>query len=216
VSIEDSRKPKPLLSRLGKVLEAAINQALALDPGTREQLAKLDGRRIGVEFRPLDLAMAITVDGDKLRVGPHWQADRDLNLRASPASLLAFALRRGDDSVMPPGKVDISGDAELARHVEKIMRDFRPDIEQAFAQTFGDIIGIPIARAVSSAFAWTRDSVQSVATNAADFLLDESRDAVAVPEAEQFFDDVDALRERSDRLEARIKRAEQIARGEKA
>ena len=216
MSIEDSRKPKPLLSRLGKVLEAAINQALALDPGTREQLAKLDGRRIGVEFRPLDLAMAITVDGDKLRVGPHWQADRDLNLRASPASLLAFALRRGDDSVMPPGKVDISGDAELARHVEKIMRDFRPDIEQAFAQTFGDIIGIPIARAVSSAFAWTRDSVQSVATNAADFLLDESRDAVAVPEAEQFFDDVDALRERSDRLEARIKRAEQIARGEKA
>ncbi|MEP6484716.1 MAG: SCP2 sterol-binding domain-containing protein [Rudaea sp.] len=212
MNVDLSRQPNPLLSRLGAVLEAAINRALALDPVTREQLAKLDGRRIGIEFRPLDLAMAITVDGDRLRVGPHWQAERDLNLRASPASLLAFALRRSDDSLMPPGKVDISGDAELARHVEKIMRDFQPDIEAAFAQVFGDVIGVPIARAVSSAMAWSRESVKSFATNTADFLRDESRDVVAVAEAEQFFDEVDALRERSDRLEARIR---QLKPGEK-
>ena len=157
-----NRKPNPLLSRLGRALEAAINRGLALDPGTREQFAKLDGRRIGVELKPLDLALAITVDGDRLRIGPHWQAERDLNLRASPASLLAFALRRGDDSVLPPGKVDISGDAELARQLEKVMRDFRPDIEEAFAQTFGDVLGVPIARAITGAFAWTRDSAKIV------------------------------------------------------
>ena len=203
---EKPRTPNPLLSRLGSALEFAINRAVALDAGTREKIAKLDGRRIGVELKPLDLALAITVDRDRLRVGPHWERDRDLNLRASPASLLAFAMRRGDDSVLPPGKVDISGDAELARQFEKIMRDFRPDFEEAFAQTFGDVLGVPIGRAVGSAFAWTRDSAESFARDAVEFVRDESRDAVAKAEAEQFFDDVDALRERADRLDARIKR----------
>ena len=209
---EKTRTPNPLLSRLGSALEFAINRTVALDAVTREKIAKLDGRRIGVEFRPLDVALAITVDGDRLRVGPHWERNRDLNLRASPASLLAFAMRGGDDSVLPPGKVDISGDAELARQFEKIMRDFRPDFEEAFAQTFGDVLGVPIARVVSSAFAWTRDSAKSFARDAAEFVRDETRDLVATPEAEPFYDDVDALSERTDRLEARIKRVEQAVR----
>jgi ubiquinone biosynthesis protein UbiJ len=203
---EETRTPNPLLSRLGAALEFAINRAVALDAGTREKIAKLDGRRIGVELKPLDLALAITVDHDRLRVGPHWDRDRDLNLRASPASLLAFAMRRGDDSMLPPGKVDISGDAELARQFEKIVRDFRPDFEEAFAQTFGDVLGVPIARVVGSAFAWTRDSAKSITLDAVEFVRDESRDAVASPEAEKFYDEVDDLRERADRLEARIRR----------
>jgi ubiquinone biosynthesis protein UbiJ len=203
---EETRTPNPLLSRLGAALEFAIKRAVALDAGTREKIAKLDGRRIGVELKPLDLALAITVDHDRLCVGPHWDRDRDLNLRASPASLLAFAMRRGDDSMLPPGKVDISGDAELARQFEKILRDFRPDFEEAFAQTFGDVLGVPIARVVGSAFAWTRDSAKSITLDAVEFVRDESRDAVASPEAEKFFDEVDDLRERTDRLDARIRR----------
>ena len=206
--MEQTRTPNPLLSRLGAALEFAINRAVALDAGTRERIAKLDGRRIGVELKPLDLALAITVDRERLRVGPHWERERDLNLRASPASLFAFAMRRGEDSVLPPGKVDISGDAELARQFEKIMRDFQPDFEEAFAQTFGDVLGVPIAKVVGSAFAWTRDSAKSFALDAAEFVRDESRDAVATAEAEQFFDEVDDLRERADRLEARLRRAE--------
>ena len=203
---EETRTPNPLLSRLGAALEFAINRAVALDAGTRGKIAKLDGRRIGVELKPLDLALAVTVDKDRLRVGPHWERDRDLNLRASPASLLAFAMRRGDDSVLPPGKVDISGDAELARQFEKIMRDFQPDFEEAFARTFGDVLGVPIARVFASAFTWTRESAKSFALDAAEFVRDESRDAVAAAEAEQFYDDVDDLRERTDRLDARIRR----------
>ncbi len=206
------RTPNPILARLGKWLERAINHALSLDPETRQNIARLDGRRIGVELAPLNLALAITVDGDHLRVGPHWQDTRDLNLRASPASLLAFALRRGDESVLPPGKVEISGDAELARQFEKLMRDFRPDIEEAFAKTFGDVIGVPIAQAFTRSFTWAAESAKSLVVDAAGFVRDESGDAVAVAEAESFFDEVDDLRERTDRLDARVRRL-QGARG---
>ena len=221
----EDRQPNPLLVALGRALEAALNRAVALDAEMRNQLAGLEGRRIGVELRGANLALAISVRDGRLQVGPHWEAPGDLNLHASPGSLLAFALRRGDDSTgrspraakamngreRPPGnsaagKVEISGDAELARRVEKLLRGFRPDIEEAFARTFGDVLGVPLARALHSAFAWTRESAQSFAQDSAAFLRDDTRDLVAPAEVDALLDDIDALRERADRLAARVQR----------
>lgn len=210
----EDRQPNPLLAALGRALEAALNRGLALDADMRNQLAALEGRRVGIELRGVNLALAITVRESRLQVGPHWDAPGDLNLHASPGSLLAFALRRGDETQAaaggkPPagGKVEISGDAELARRVEKLLRGFRPDIEEAFARAFGDVLGVPLARALHSAFTWTRESAQSFAHDSAAFLRDDTRDLVAPAEVDAFLDDVDALRERADRLAARVQRA---------
>lgn len=201
-----ARQPNPLLVRLGTLLEGALNRALALDPEIGTTLAPLDGRRVGVELRGMNLALAIVVREGKLRVGPHWESESDLNVRAAPASLFAFALRRGEDTPLPPGKVEISGDAQLARTLEKIAREFRPDFEEAFAKTFGDVAGVALARAFARAFAYARESAQALAQDTAEFLREESRDLVAPAEMETFLDDVDALRERTERLEARIAR----------
>jgi ubiquinone biosynthesis protein UbiJ len=198
------RAPNLILATLGRLLEEALNRALALDPEMRTQLALLEGRRIGVELESANLALAIRIDDGRLRVGPHWEQAADLGLRATPGSLLAFALRRADDSPLPTGKVEISGDAELARRVEKLMREFRPEIEEAFAQAFGDVIGVPIARTLHAALRWSRDSAQAFVRDSADFLRDDSRDLIAPAEMDQFLDDVDALRDRAERLAARL------------
>jgi ubiquinone biosynthesis protein UbiJ len=203
-----------VLARLGALLQAALNRALALDAHTQSAIAALDGRRIGVELRGANLALAISVRDGKLVVGPHWDAPADLNLHASPASLLAFAVR-GEDSPLPPGKVDISGDAELARRMEKLLRGYSPDIEEAFTQTFGDVLGVPIARTFQRLFTWTRATAQALAQDGAEYLREESRDLVAPTEMEQFLDDVDALRERADRLDARVQSVVRV-RGGKA
>jgi len=210
----EERQPNPLLVRLGRLLEAVLNRALTLDEPTHAQLGALEGRRIGIELTGTPLALAIEVQQGRLQVGPHWQAASNLNLRAAPGSLLAFALRRGDDSAPTPGKVDISGDAELARRVEKLLRGFRPDIEEAFAKTFGDVIGVPLARALHSAFDWSRESAEALLRDSADFLRDESRDLVAAAEMDQFLDDVDGLRDRVERLATRVALA--AARGDAA
>jgi len=206
VSADVNRDPNPVLARLGNLLASALNRALALDPPSRDAVAALEGRRIGVQLRGMNLALAIHVCAGKLAVGPHWETPADLNVHASPASLLAFALRRGDGSPLPPGKVDISGDAELARRLEKLLRGFRPDIEEAFAKTFGDVLGVPLAQAFARAFAWTRGTAHAFAQNSAEYLREESRDVPAPAQVEQFLDDVDRVRERADRLEARVQR----------
>lgn len=209
----EPRMPNPLLARLGRALTAVLERALELDPQMRGQLAAIEGRRIGIELRGTGLALAIEARGGSLQVGPHWAQPSNLNVRAAPASLLAFALRRDADAPQPPGKVEISGDADLARRLEKLFRNYRPDIEEAFAKTFGDVLGVPLARAVERAFTWTRESAVALAQDGAEFLREESRDLIAPAEMEQFLDDVDALRERGDRLQARVQAVTARSRG---
>jgi ubiquinone biosynthesis protein UbiJ len=209
----ETRPPNPLLVRLARLLEAALNRVLALDEPTRSQLLNLEGQRIGLELRGTGLALEVTVTQGRLVVGPLRELPGDFTVRATPGSLLALALRAGDDSAVAPGKVDISGDAELARRIEKLVRGFRPDVEEAFAQTFGDVLGVPVARALSAALAWSRDSARAVAHDSAEFLRDESRDLIAPAEMDLLLDDIDALRERADRLAARIARVTRAAGG---
>jgi ubiquinone biosynthesis protein UbiJ len=117
-----------------------------------------------------------------------------------------MALSRGRDDATTPGSVDISGDADLARRLERIAKKFEPDFDEAFARVFGDVAGFQIARGVRRALAAVRGGAEALARDTAEYLSEEGRVVVPKAEVEVFLDEVDALRERADRLEARVKR----------
>ncbi|TAH46146.1 MAG: sterol-binding protein [Gammaproteobacteria bacterium] len=209
------RAPNPILGVLGRGLEANLNRLLSLDPETLDALRALDGRSITIAFKGSGLAMRIVVDCGQLRVGPAFAGDSQLRVSATPGSLLAMAAARlrGDaDAALPPGQVEISGDAELARRIERLASRFEPDFDEAFARVFGDVIGFQLARVLRGALAAARKSTSRLLRNSVEYLVEESRDLVAKPELEQFFDDVDALRERADRLAARVRRIDLAGR----
>jgi ubiquinone biosynthesis protein UbiJ len=199
------RKPNPVLAVLGRALGAALNRLLDLDPETRTALRELDGRAITLDFDNTPLAMRIAVDGDRLAIGPAFIGESALRVTAAPSALLKLALSRGRDDATTPGRVDISGDADLARRLERIARKFEPDFDEAFARTFGDVAGFQIARAT------VRDGARAFAQDTAEYLSEEARTIVPKAEIDVFLDDVDTLRERTDRLDARVKRL--VARG---
>lgn len=206
--------PRPLRALAGRALETALNHTLSLDPDTMQRLGALDGRSVQIHLRGPELALAVTVEGSRLKVGPAGE-DSQLRVAASPGSLLAMALRRGDDG-MAPGKVDIAGDADLARRLEKLASQFAPDFEEAFARSFGDVLGVPLAKAVRKGLSHARTTARHLAEDSADWLRDEVRVAVAPGETEGFLDEVDLVRERSERLEARLARLEQKLKGTRA
>jgi ubiquinone biosynthesis accessory factor UbiJ len=198
--------PQPLRKLAGRALETALNHALSLDPDTQAKLAALDGRSVQLQLRGVELALAITVEQGRLKVGPAPESS-DLRVAATPGSLLSMLFRRGEDG-MAPGKVEIAGDAELARRLEKLASGFAPDFEEAFTRTFGDVIGVPMAKAVREALAHARESASHLSQDGAAWLRDEARIALAPGEVDAFLDDVDVLRERTERLEARLARLE--------
>jgi ubiquinone biosynthesis protein UbiJ len=201
------RTENPLLAVAGRAFEAALNRAIDLDPDTRQRLAALDGRALSVDFAGAGVpALRIVVDRDRLRVGPASGGASALRVGATPSALLALALARGRDGALPPGRIDIAGDAELARRIEQIATRFAPDFDAVFARVFGDVAGFQIARALRRALAWLRESARSLAADSAEFLAEEGRDLVARAELEEFLDAVDDVRERGERLEARVRR----------
>ena len=206
--------PQPLRKLAGRALETALNHTLSLDPDTQQRLAALNGRSVQLHLRGPELALAVSVDEARLKVGPP-QGDSQLKVAATPGSLLAMLFRRDDDGIAP-GKVEIAGDAELARRLEKLASKFAPDFEEAFARSFGDVLGVPLAKAVRKGLAHARETASHLTEDSADWLRDEARVAMAPGEVEGFLDGVDDVRERSERLEARVQRLMQRLQGNAA
>jgi ubiquinone biosynthesis protein UbiJ len=195
---------KPLACR---ALEQALNRLVALDPDTAAALMRLGGRRIGLALEAPPVALDITVDGGRLKVGPPTQ-EPDLGIRATLSGVLSQLpfLRR--DDAPPVGKVRINGDADLARTLQQLAKRFDPDWEKPFADVFGPVLGPQIGRGLREALKAGAGFAKGFSRDAVDYLTEESRDLVGKAELAAFHDDVDQLRDRAERLAARLARLE--------
>lgn len=191
----------------GRTLEAALNRALALDPDSRDQLRALDGQRIALQLDAPPLAVEVRVDGERLVVGPvDPQHEPDLGVRTTLGALVGQLPMFRRDDAPPVGRLRVSGDADLARRLQRMAERFDPDWQQPFAAVFGDVLGVQIANAVAGALRQARVTARNLAESAAEFVTEESRDVVGRDELNAFHDDVDALRDDVERLAARISR----------
>jgi ubiquinone biosynthesis protein UbiJ len=202
-------RPSPLDSLkplAGRALELALERLLALDPDTAARLAALEGKRIELALESPPIAMSVSVREGKPRIGPPAnEAEADLGLRANLAGLFAqLPLSRARNAPAP--KLRINGDAELARVLQSLARDFDPDWDQPFVDALGPLLGPQVARTLREGLRASRGVAGNLARDAADFLAEESRDVVGRAELSAFLDDVDALRDRAERLLARAGR----------
>ena len=191
----------------GRALEAALNRALALDPETREGLAPLDGRSVELAVETPPLALRLQVQGERLVVGPVDPGNEpDLGVRATLGALLAQLPPLRRDDAPPIGRMRVSGDADLARRLQRLAERFDPDWQQPFATVFGDILGVQVANAIAGGLRHARDAGREFAETTAEFLTEESRDVVPRAELDAFHDAVDTLRDDAARLSARVAR----------
>ncbi len=194
---------KPLA---GRALETALNRAVALDPDTVAALAGLDGRRISLSLESPPLALEIRVHGGYLQVGPPLR-EADLAVRGTLGGLLGqFPWMAAAARGRPAGRLHVSGDAELARRLQKLAGGFEPDWQQPFVEVFGPVIGIQLANAAAAALRGARGLAGGLARSGAEYLVEESRDVVGRAELAAFNDDVDAIRDDVERLAARVGR----------
>ena len=191
----------------GRALEAALNRALALDPETRDALRPLDGHVVVLQLDAPPLALQVRVNGERVEVGPVDGArEADLSVRSTLGGLIAQLPWLKRDDAPPVGKVKMSGDAELARRLQRLAERFDPDWQLPFVHVFGDVAGVQVAKAVGAALRQARIVGRNVAESAAEYLTEESRDVVGKAELHAFHDDVDVLRDDVERLVARVGR----------
>ena len=211
-----SPSPFPSIKPLaGRALQAALNRALALDPDTRDAVAALDGRSVSLQLDAPALGLRIGVAGNQLTVGPlQPEQAADLAVHGSRLGallgqlpLLAGRRRDGDN-----GRINVSGDAELARRLQQLAAGFDPDWQQPFVTALGPVLGVQVARVLRQALVHLRSGAQDLAGTTAEYLTEESRQVIGRYELDAFHDDVDELRDAAERLAARVARL-QVAGG---
>ncbi len=187
-------------------LEVAINQVLALDPDTVEQLQKINGKVIGIELLGLNVALYLIPTDSGLNVFGHFEGEPDTLLRGTPVGMLRMGLAKNASDSFFSGDVEISGDVELGSQFREILDGLDIDWEEHLSRITGDVVAHKVGSFMRDAAQWGRKTLNTLGRDGAEYLQEESRDLPNRFEMEEFLGNVDTLRTDIDRIEARISR----------
>jgi ubiquinone biosynthesis protein UbiJ len=200
---------------IGRVLERAVRQAKAESPRAVALLQSLAGRSLGVHILGTPWQFVVESTGETLRLVTTAPADADKLPGATiTGGPLALATLAGPDpqAVISRGDVAIAGDAELAQQFRDLGLLLRPDLETGLSRLFGRSGAHLAMRGLRAVVDGTRERAWTMTQNVADYLAHERGDLVSGAEAEHFLRGVEEMRERLDRLEARLSQLDQRMR----
>jgi len=186
---------------LSATLEKLLNRGLPRSPRARQLCAALTGRSVAVVV-PDIARLRVSSTGDTLAVTLE-DAPTEATIRGGLLSLLALT---GDSAqkVLQRGEVTVSGDSEVAERFRELVQLLRPDPEEELALLIGDIPAHQLGRLARLGASFSVRAAETTLRNLAEYWAHERGDLVSRNEGEQFLRGVDALREDTDRLQARL------------
>ncbi|WP_456378506.1 ubiquinone biosynthesis accessory factor UbiJ [Thiolapillus sp.] len=187
-------------------LEGAINTLLKLDPVACEKLARHHGKIIGIHLRGPEITLYFIPDQQgSLQLLGHLEGKPDALLSGSPLDLLRSGDKEQGSQQLFAGRVSISGDTALAHDFGATLAALDIDWEEQLSKFTGDILAHQIGDAVRKAGHWIGDTGSRLEADLGEYLTEEARLLPHPLEVDDFIDQVDELREHTDRLEARIR-----------
>ena len=188
----------------GRVLQDALNRVIALDQASVEKLQALEGRRIELHLQAPDIALAVEVQNQLLIVGPvDSTQEPDISFKSKLSGLLN-SLPMFAEGKTAVGAMRISGDVELARLLQELVKEFDPDWQDTFVKTFGPVFGPQVAKMLREGFRHAKVSASNLMRSGAEFATEEARVVVSKAELNHFNAEVDTIRQQGDRLQARV------------
>ncbi len=183
-----------------RLLQAAFDFWIKDTPEVRADCAALAGRCIAVEVTDLDTELCLRPHETGISVMLATSDAPDVRIAATSADLLRMA--RGTQT--PPPRLMISGDAELAHSVRALFRRVRFDPDERLAALIGDVPAHQLGRAFRAVASFGRDSVNSLAGMAGEYLQYEARTLPTQAEVQTFVGAVDEVRDDVERAAARF------------
>lgn len=187
--------------------EPSLNRILALDPATLHRLGELTGKVIAIECTSPGFNLYLVPHGAGIDLLHHYDDTPDVTLSGS-ALLLARLPVAGNEVLFGKG-VNLRGDSSVAHRLQSILADTQIDWEAWLGDLMGDAAGHEAARFLRSLGGYSRDTASSLLLNTREYLQEEARMLPTRVEIEIFMDEVDELRERAERLEARVRQLSQ-------
>jgi ubiquinone biosynthesis protein UbiJ len=189
-------------------VEVVLNRTLRLEPEVLAELDALAGQVIAFTVDGLEWDFFIECAGGGVRVAPDFARRADVHLRGGAVGYtqLLAALRRGE-AALPSGVV-VEGDAELLRRFAALLRRVDFDPAELIARYTGAAAAERLVGGLKGLFGWGRSASQTLASNTAEYLREETYDLARKVDVEEWSAGIETLRDDVARLEARVKRLE--------
>lgn len=190
-------------------LEAAMNKTLRSDPVTCSALATLEGHIIQILAEDLNQSIYILPFDQGAQLQAYLEGDADVILSGSSTRLLQLLTSDDKAEHFFGNGINIQGDASLANRFQALLADMQIDWEALLADAVGDLPAHQITSFGRSQLTFLQQATRSMKANLQEYIQEEIAALPTQPETEHFLQQVDELRERSDRLAARIQRLEE-------
>ena len=200
----------PLPGILAAMLESAINRLLDLDQDTPARLERLEGRMLQLDLEGVGITLFFAFNGMQVEVGTHSDYVSDTVISGSPVALFAMAV---PDEISnwgtPESRVSITGDANLARDLERLFSRLDPDWEGRLSRIFGDVWGHQVAAGLRAGVEQAKDNAENAREMISEYVQQNQGPVIRQEEIEEFGAAVEDTRESAERLEARIRGMEE-------
>ena len=162
----------PLPGLLAHTLETAINKVLQMDLESPSRVNKLQGKLLQVDLEGLAITLFFTFKHGVVRVKLEADGKPDTVISGSPVALFSMAEPEEAEWGLPDSKVQINGDASLARDLERIFSKLEPDWEGPLAGLFGDVAGHQIAQGLRQGVETAKSTARSASKVFSDIIKD--------------------------------------------
>lgn len=184
-------------------LEAAINALLRLDPASQLALKQLAGKRLKITSSQPAVSVLVVLDYPlSLLDGQDWSADSELT---GTAQDLIGLLHKPTHSLAGTG-VTHRGDMGLLQALVQLAKQLDLDWGQLLAQACGPVVGPMLQQLLAKPLQYAQSQWQHLPPLLGDYLQHELQLVPGAEEIRAFGDEVQTLREATDRLAARLER----------
>ena len=195
------------MSLLLKPLEIALNHALRFDMESHEKLQHFANRSIRIDITNLNIAVIVRFTDDRILLEAAEEHVADLMIKADSFALLKLVQQ--PDSLFS-NQIQIRGDVQFAKQLQDWQQHFDFDWEQQLARVTGDTLAYPLAQSLRRGFDWLNYNRSEFEQSLAEYLREESQYLPDKSQTQRFMQNVDLLRADTERLEARIKRLQNL------
>ncbi len=186
-------------------LQKAINHALSLDETMPAKMKKLDGKVIELIISPLNAFFFITFADQSLILLSNYDGEPDTIIHSSPIGLIRL-------SILPTSKVrslfndqiKISGNIELGQQLKNLFDEIDIDWEGHLAHFTGDVVAHQIGSLMRRGHAFQQQISSSMFRQLSEYIQEEAGLVPPTEELNDFFQDVDELSLRTERLAAHV------------
>ena len=190
--------------------EGAINRGLELDPASARDLADLSGTILAIEcWAPALEVFAVVEPEGRLPLTSYCEQPCSVRVRGGLSDFLALTTADDPAVTLINSDLEIIGNSAPLIALQTLVGNMQPDWEAPLVEVLGDVAGHQLANLLRQVFSWGQNSSKSLRRQLSEFILEEGQLSPPAAELENFYQEIDSLVLKTDRIESRLKRLAQ-------